>query len=53
VTENGGFLDEVLGVLQRAEHAVAVQLELASVRLDERRECTLVACLRAFDRHRS
>jgi ABC transporter transmembrane region len=47
------LLDQVLGVVQRAEQAVAVQLELVPVRLDQRRECALVACLCPFDRHRS
>ena len=46
-------LGPVLGVLQRAEHAVAVQLELAAVPLDQRRERALVACLCPFDGHRS
>jgi hypothetical protein len=47
------LLDEILGVLHRAEHPVAVQLELAPVRFDQRRERALVACFRLLDRHRS
>src|SRR4051794_3895672 len=34
--------------MQRAEHAVAVKLQLAPVRLDELRECVLVAPLFAL-----
>jgi hypothetical protein len=37
------LLHEVLGVLQGAEHAVAVQLQLTTVRLDELGERRLVA----------
>jgi hypothetical protein len=33
----------VLGVFERAEHSVGVHLELAAVRLDQRRERGLVA----------
>ena len=36
---------DVLGVVDRAEHAVAVDLERAPVRLDERAEGALVAGL--------
>jgi hypothetical protein len=39
------FLDEILGVLHGAEQPVAMQLELAPERLDQRRERTLVTCL--------
>jgi RNA polymerase sigma factor (sigma-70 family) len=39
------FLDEILGVLDGTEQPVAVQLELAPERLDQRRERTLVTCL--------
>jgi hypothetical protein len=37
------LLEQVLGVLERAEHAVAVHLELAPVALEERSELGLVA----------
>ena len=40
----------VLGVLQRAEHAVAVRLELGAVGLGQRRERRLVARARGRDR---
>ena len=36
-------LQRVLGVVERAEHAVAVRVQLAAVRLDERSEGALVA----------
>ena len=37
------LLDEVLGVLERTEHAIAVDLELAPVALDGRGETGLQA----------
>ena len=37
------FLHDVLGVLERAEDAVAVQLQLCAVRVDELAKCGLVA----------
>src|SRR4029450_7496930 len=44
------LLDEILGVFDRAEHAVAVHLQLAAVRLDERCERSLVAGAGGGDR---
>jgi hypothetical protein len=44
-----GLLHCVFGVLERAEHPVAVQLELGPVALNERRERGLVAGSRRGD----
>src|SRR5262249_29651769 len=44
------LLDGVLSVLGRAEHAVAVQLQLTPVSLDQPGECIGVAGLRSGDK---
>src|SRR4030095_456713 len=46
------LLHRVLGVLQRTEHAVAVQLQLAPVGLDQRRKRLSVALPRPMEQIR-
>ena len=45
--------DQILGFLQRAEHALAVRLQLAPVWVDQHGECALAVRLCLFDRHRT
>src|SRR6516165_11706630 len=45
------LLQYFLGVVERPKDSVAVQMQLPPVRLDQRGECQLVACLCLFDRH--